>query len=167
MEQEDSVPSVGVIPSTKQAESDRLAEMKRNWARWILEKIRSNPDNLELHRIVARQQKAIDILVKENKELRQDIVFLKSENSLRKTESEEYRQWELETYNHVASVDEKAERLSELTTVLFTIVELLHVPLPLLERMGKGLLWFTAKVGAMEKRKRSRVDGVELNELLK
>ena len=121
---------------------------------------------LAMQQAYYKQQQEIDSLKQQNEALRTELRDLAEKVRGNTISLHEYDDWAHRIHSHVSSVDEKAERLSEISAVLFGIVEILHWPLPILERIANGILKFTKKIRAMEKRKRSRVDGKPLNDLL-
>lgn len=121
---------------------------------------------LAMQQAYYKQQQEIDSLKQQNEALRTEVRQLTEKVRDNTISLHEYDDWAHRIHGHVASVDEKAERLSEISAVLFGIVEILHWPVPILENIANRILNFTKKIRGMEKRKRSRVDGKPLNDLL-
>ena len=76
--------------------------------------------------------------------------------------AEEYRQWEYDIHQHVASIDAKAEDIAELSEDLDTLVRLLNTIVPPLEWLAKGAMRWAKTLRALRKQRVSRVDGEDI-----
>ena len=154
------------MPDSRELPSQANSHVQRQKAaEWIRSEV-ARQVGVAMQQGYYRQQQQIDEQAQQIQALRADNRQLLEKVRQQQHAVQEFNAWAEQIYGHVGSVDEKSERITEISTVLFTIVELLQWPLPYLERFANGILSVTKKIRAMEKRKRSRVDGRPLNDLL-
>lgn len=108
---------------------------------------------------VARLQSAVSDLTDLTEDHRQEVVKLTEQGR-------NYQQWENEIHHHVASIDAKAEDISDLSEDLDTLVRLLNTIVPPLEWLARGAMRWTKTLRQLRRQRVSRVDGEEIGGLV-